>query len=282
MKRIVLILLSLVSTLDVWPQRAVTMWQPVAILSLGQGIGVSGVTFGKQSTCVTLVDTLGLLRPSTATYASDEEDMHYQLTHSECDTASHTITLYFNALPQTTRLMDLCVDDGRQTWRWWGLHSAIRTILLPATRPQYDADVTLSAEREALLSECSLAEALAIDTVRTMVQRNLPAYRNYIAWKWKLTAHEQFVVQQAMETSFHSRVVSRATRANTHAYLHDGHEPEQPTTAQANASPRKRSLFRRLFGGSGKKRLELEPSTTLRQQRALSPFEQKMLQEIRK
>jgi hypothetical protein len=253
---------------------SVQMWQPSAILSTVPTLHITAVTLGEEETVIVL-HPRGLLTgvPETA-YLSDEADRHYPLLRAEpTDT---TLTLIFKALPQDTRLLDVMLDDSR---RWMGVHSGIRNLRLPAAHPQFDADATLPDSTAAIVQASTLEDILADDSIYAAVKRQLPLFRDYVVWKWKLTPHAAYLLHRAHE---HLALMRQASPGV--ASLADPSPPPRDSAANApfrkqlphGPKPRQPNLLQRLFG----RKTKAAPANS--HPRPISRFEQKMLQEMRK
>lgn len=271
---------SLLLCLPAAAQQPTRMWQPATILEEGVAAHVAAVETDAGATRVTLVLPQGsTLALPASTIASDEDDRRHQLLRVDgaqpgnavtATDSSRTIVLIFEPLPRPTRLFDIVLSPGQ---RWMGIHSGVRTLRLPASRPQFDGDAELPDSVADVLRANALTQLLDDDSLRATVQGRLPLFHDYVAWKWHLTPHAVFLLSRA-----HDRIAP---------------EPEQPpTTKAATAEPRpllrtlprapqpRRNIFQRIFGG--KSQPSTSGKTPRRTSHPLSPFEQKMLQERRK
>lgn len=243
---------------------SVRMWQPIPILSTVPARPITAVTLGEEETIIMFSTHSSLnlqLSSLNSAYASDEDDRHYSLLRTA--QTDSTLTLVFSALPQNTRLLDVVLDS---THRWMGVHSGIRNLRLPATHPQFNAEASVSDSIETILRANVLEDILTDDSTYTAMKRQLPLFRDYVAWKWKLTPHEVFLLQREHERLELLRNGQSAANTNHTEQTHDSvtnlpirkHLPHGPKPPRPN-------LFQRIF-----------------RPRPISRFEQKMLQEIRK
>ena len=276
--RLILFLLTLASAL--WAD-SMQMWQPRPILSTVPTLHVTAVTLGEEETVVVLgaqppiSSHLSSLIPhlSSAACASDEADHHYPLLRTA--QTDSTLTLVFSALPQDTRLLDVVIDS---THRWMGIHSGIRALRLPAAHPQFDADATVPDSINDIIQANTLEEMLTDDTLYAFVRQQLPLFRDYVAWKWKLAPHEAFLLQREHEHLEQMRNGQTASGTHDPAQPHDS-VPLPPIRRQLPHGPKppRPNLLQRLFGHKE----EGTPPNSKRP-RPVSHFEQKMLQEMRK
>ena len=234
------------------------MYQPRALLSAYDAEKLVAVELGEWETRV-VAHALGWDVPA-ATFASDEAGRHYSLLRIE--ERGTDLVLVFKPLPQTTRLMDI-VFEGTQR-QWVGIHSGTRSLQFPSIRPRFDENATLPDSIKAVLRANALADLLSSDSLYTAVYRQLPTFRNYIAWKYKLTAHQVFLLQRETERN---RPVSDAST---------GDERQRSTSSQAGGSSRAGA------SESSLRTLPRAPKPTRRQLKRLSRFEQKMIQEQRR
>lgn len=262
------------SVLGIIMMQVITMFQPEAIFETGSGGNLVAVESSREETSVRLhfpTDaTLAWNVPLTA-YLSDEADVHHPLLRSEASGSDWL--LVFEALPPTTRVFDLVGDSIH---RWIGIHSGVHSIHFPKVRPQLDENAEIADSIGKIIRDYSFEEVLRDDSLYAIVKARLPQLRNYVVWKWKLSAHEAFVLRRNQERY---QPASPSPAASTLS-----HHELSATPCYIPASPPKRkNFFQRLFGSSKKKKekeKEQEAATTTKP-RPLSRFEQKMLQENR-
>lgn len=239
---------------------ATIMYQPRALLSAYDAEKLVAVELGEWETRV-VAHALEWEVPA-ATFASDEAGRRYSLLRKE--ERGTDLVLVFRPLPQTTRLMDIVFEGTPR--RWMGIHSGARSLQFPSIRPRFDEHATVPDTIQAILRANTLSDLLSSDSLYTAVYRQLPTFRNYIAWKYKLTAHQVFLLQRETERN---RPASDAPR--------DGSEGPRSTSYQAGGRPTPR-------GGVGGEPSSLPraPKPTRRQLKRFSRFEQKMIQEQRR
>ena len=145
--------------------------------------------------------------------------------------------------------------------------------------PRYDDHAIITDSIASFLHVVSLEGLLADDSLYASVKTRLPLYRNYVAWKWKLTPHEAFLLRRMQERSPQS---ISSGQANTPSQRSVSSLPTQQFTQVSR--PKRGNFFQRLFGRFKKKEDTTSPASAATQQkpRPLSRFEQKMLQESRK
>ncbi|MBP5771673.1 MAG: hypothetical protein J6W75_09975 [Bacteroidaceae bacterium] len=248
-----------------------TMWQPKAILETDGGTAhLKTVELKTTETLVTFeASSSSSVFPILSTaYASDEADIHHPLLrHEEKGT---TITLVFEALPQTTRLFDIVADSSH---RWMGIHSSIHTLQLPHARPRFDAEATLPDSIEQILQDNALADWFNTGSPNTAIRRQLSLFQDYVVWKWHLSPHAAFLLQRS-----HEQATMPITETPSHETTLHTETRQLPPLPMA---PRpKTPLLRRLFKRKEKPTAPAEK--TSKRTRPLSRFEQKMLQEKRK
>ena len=254
----------------------VTMFQPKPIADLGCG-EVVAVEIGQNATHVRLRNVASVAGqtsvPATA-YLSDESDRHHALIKWVRE--GQDLLLDFEPLPPTTRVFDLVLDHRR---RWLGVHSSVRLMSFPDVRPKYDEEAKIADSIDSLLSDFSFSELSKSDTIVAQLRTRLPLLRNYVAWKWKLSPHEVFVLaryHQKLETAATDDMVSTPV-LNASATKEAG----RSFTSMPSPPKVRRGLLSRMLGKP--KRDDLPPSAAVkpRKIKPLSRFEQKMLQEER-
>ena len=139
-----------------------------------------------------------------------------------------------------------------------------------------DKSLRLAGDAERKL--CRLEEMLTDDTLYAFVRQQLPLFRDYVAWKWKLAPHEAFLLQREHEHLEQMRNGQTASGTHDPAQPHDS-VPLPPIRRQLPHGPKppRPNLLQRLFGHKE----EGTPPNSKRP-RPVSHFEQKMLQEMRK
>ena len=232
------------------------LWQPTPILTTDGTAQLVAVELGRSQTCLTF-RCLRPWQPSADTYLSDERDRHHRLLRTEA--RGSDLLLYFDALPRATRLLDF---EGGQGHRWVGLHSALRAVHFPTLRPRRDEHAILPDSIGDLLRANDLSELAASDSAYAAVQRQLPLFRDYIAWKWHLTPHQVFLLQRSHES--YRPAASSARPAGTI----QGDDSSAGTAVLPSRQEEIRSLPR-------------APKPSRRELKRFSRFEQKMLQEQR-
>ena len=233
------------------------MYQPRALLSAYDADQLLAVDFGNRMTCI-VTHALGWEIPA-ATYASDEADRHYPLVRVE--TKGTDWVMVFETMPPTTRLLDVVFEGTPR--RWMGIHSGVRALQFPSIRPRFDENATVPDSIQTILHANTLANLLSSDSLYTAVFRQLPTFRNYIAWKYKLTAHQVFLLQREIERN----------RPASNSSVED--ERQRSTLSQTGRSSRAE------VPESSLRTLPRAPKPTRRQLKRLSRFEQKMIQEQR-
>lgn len=254
--------------------QVITMFQPEAIFETGSGGSLAAVESSRDETSIRVhfPSEAAILWdvPPTA-YLSDEADVHHPLLRSEA--SGKDWLLVFEALPTTTRVFDLIGDNAH---RWIGIHSGIRSIHFPSVRPQLDENARIDDSIDKIIRDYSFEEVLRDDSLYAIAKARLPELRNYVVWKWKLSAHEAFVLRRNQERY---QPASPSPAASTLSH----HELSATPRYVPAAPPKRKNFFQRLFGSSKKKKekeKEQEAATTTKP-RPLSRFEQKMLQENR-
>ena len=275
--------------LSLHAQQAVTMWKPVPVLEVSQGVHVTSVELSPEQTSVgfsvSRADAVSFrLAPSIC--LSDEEGKAYACRQASgialgTDVAvptdsTLTFTLAFDALPQQTRLFDI-IEDGRC---WMGVHSSLRTIRFPSVRAQMMPEGEVSPQAQQLIDRFCVSALLSADvpdSVFAQYESQLPAYRDYMAWKWHLSPHELYYLMYRSPSQPTNRSVAvqppkragrgvttdeRVETANGQGNTRDGQ------SAEAQEKSHRGNFFSRLFGHKKK----ASP---------MSAFEQKMLMESR-
>lgn len=236
----------------------ITMFQPEPIISSGGAGRITAVELAPTETRVRLHsegDSAAWMIPQTA-YLSDEQDRHHPLLRLEAE--DKDVILVFEALPTATRVFDLVGDEHH---RWMGVHSGVRSLHLPSVRPLFHADAEISDSIGRIIRENSFKEELSNDSVYAAMANRLPQLRDYIVWKWKLTAHEAFILRREQERPLPEAAKSAATAVTSTT-------PHTRTFVNSRMPQPRQTFFQRLFSP--------------RKPRPLSRFEQKMLQENRK
>ena len=243
--------------------QALTMFQPEAILQTSDAGSIVAVEMARQETRIRMHhDESRTL--SMDSYLSDEADRHYALRHIDSVDADRVYV--FAPIPTTTRIFDII--SGR--YRWMGVHSAIRTLRFPVARPQYDEAAILPDSIERILRHVSMEEAWDDEEWYRSVKDRLPQYRDYVAWKWRLSPHAVYQLRRLQERTPQTATSSILSQSST-TFI-----PYTPPTR-----PRRKNFFQRLFGRSKHSEEPVAPSTSQQKPRPLSRFEQKMLQESR-
>lgn len=243
----------------------VTMYQPRALLSAYDADKLLAVDFGNQMTCI-VTHAVGWEIPA-ATYASDEADRHYPLVRVE--KKGTDLFLVFEAMPQTTRLLDVVFEGTPR--RWMGIHSGVRALQFPTVRPQLDENALVPDSIGRILRANELSDLLSTDSTYAAISHQLTTFRNYVAWKWKLTPHQFFLLQRS-----HERIPRTANAPTSQGWEGPRSAVSQtsglttPSGGAGGGSP-----------GSALRTLPRAPKPTRRQLKRLSRFEQKMLQEQR-
>ena len=252
--------------------QVITMFQPEAIFETGSGGSLAAVETSRGETSIRVrfpSEAALLWNVPTTAYLSDETDVHHPLLRSEA--FGNDWLLVFEALPPTTRVFDLVADNAH---RWIGIHSGIRSIHFPTVRPQFDENAKIDDSIDRIIHDYCFEEVLSNDSLYAIAKARLPQLRDYVVWKWKLSAHEAFVLRRNQERY---QPTSPSPAANTLSH----HELSATPRYVPAAPPKRKNFFQRLFGSSKKKKeKELEVAPT-NKPRPLSRFEQKMLQENR-
>lgn len=234
------------------------LWQPVPILTTDGTAQLVAVELGRSQTCLTF-RRLQPWTPSAEAYLSDERGHRHRLLRTE--ERGSDLLLYFDALPQATRLLDF---EGGEGHRWMGIHSALRTIHFPPVRPRMDEHANLPDSIQTLLRANDLTALATTDSAYAAIQRQLPIFRDYIVWKWHLTPHQAFLLQRSQE---------RHSPATASPPNHRGAEiRNESAPTQANRLPAHAEEIRSL---------PRAPKPSRRELKRFSRFEQKMLQEQR-
>ena len=257
---IIATLLLCASELRAQKRPDVQMYQPRALLSAYDAEKLVAVEFGEGETRVE-IHPLEWEIPA-ATYASDEADVHYALLRAEQH--GENLVLVFEALPQTTRLLDIVFEGTPR--RWMGIHSGARGLQFPTLKPRFDESATVPADIEEILRVNALSDLLSSDSIYTAISCQLPAFRDYVVWKWKLNAHQAFLLRRGQ-----NRPTPDPSR--------DGGERLRTASFQAGGRP---SLTGGVGGGSSSSSLRTlprAPKPTRKERRRFSKIEQKMLQE---
>ena len=214
-------------------------------------------------------------------YLSDEEGILYPCRRAEGialgawkavpTDSTLAFTLTFDALPQQTRLFDIVEDTTAHARCWMGIHSSVRTIRFPSTRPHLEADGKVSAQAQALIRHFSVASLWppeVSDSIVESYQPQLPYYRDYMAWKWNLTSHELYHLMYRAASSYThtntSPAMSRQTVLGGQPVKTRNSTPSKAAESESASS----GFFSRLFG----RKKKAQP---------MSPFEHKMLIESR-
>jgi hypothetical protein len=237
------------------------MFQPRALLSAYDAEKLVAVELGEEETRV-VIHPLEWEIPA-ATYASDEADGHHALLRIEQQ--GEELVLVFEALPQTTRLLDIVFEGTSR--RWMGIHSGARALQLPTLNPRFDESAVVSSDMEELLRVNALTDLLSSDSVYAAIIRQLPAFRDYVVWKWKLNAHQAFLLRKGQKRP-------------TPDPSHQGGASSGLKEGGAQPLP---SLRGGVGGGSSSslRTLPRAPKPTRKELRRFSKIEQKMLQERR-
>ena len=256
---IIATLLLCASELRAQKRPDVQMYQPRALLSAYDAEQLVAVELGEGETRVE-IHPLEWEIPA-ATYASDEADVHYALLRAEQH--GENLILVFEPLPQTTRLLDIVFEGTLR--RWMGIHSGARGLQFPTLKPRFDESATVSADIEEILRVNALSDLLSSDSVYAAISRQLPAFRDYVVWKWKLNAHQAVLLRRGQ-----NRPTPDPSR--------DGGERLRTASFQAGGRP---SLTGGVGGGSSSslRTLPRAPKPTRKERRRFSKIEQKMLQE---
>lgn len=236
--------------------QVITMFQPKPIVATGGGGEIVAVEFGQTETRVRLHQDAGrsmVWNVPMSAYLSDETDRHYAL--QRVDIQDSDLVIAFAPLPPVTRVFDL-VGDSRH--RWLGVHSGVRALTIPSVRPKYDENAKIADSIEEIIKEYSLETELGNDSVYLALRSQLPQLRDYVAWKWKLSPHEAFVLRQKQERPMPSMPASSGIAARASA----AHSGNARTFVNSRMPQPRKSLFHR-------------------RPRPLSRFEQKTLQESR-
>ena len=258
------------TTLGIILMQIITMFQPEVIVETGGDEQIVSVELGQTETRLHLHhgnnDATWTIPPTA--YLSDETDRHHTLIR--IDRQDEDIMLVFEPLPMTTRIFDLVGDEQH---RWMGVHSGVRSLQIPNVRPEFNGDAEIPDSIERIIRSNSLTEQLSDDSIYMALKNRLPLFRDYVAWKWKLTPHEAYVLRRAHERPMTDMAKVPATTIQT--------PTKSVRTFVNNRMPQPRqSFFQRLF--SKKKKEEKDPpATSSHKPRPLSRFEQKTLQETR-
>lgn len=258
---IIATLLLCASELRAQKRPDVQMFQPRALLSAYDAEKLVAVELGEEETRV-VIHPLEWEIPA-ATYASDEADGHHALLRIEQQ--GEELVLVFEALPQTTRLLDIVFEGTSR--RWMGIHSGARALQLPTLNPRFDESAVVSSDMEELLRVNALTDLLSSDSVYAAIIRQLPAFRDYVVWKWKLNAHQAFLLRKGQKRP-------------TPDPSHQGGASSGLKEGGAQPLP---SLRGGVGGGSSSslRTLPRAPKPTRKELRRFSKIEQKMLQERR-
>lgn len=258
------------NTLAIILLQIITLLRPEAIVATADA-PVVAVELRSEATLVRIgrdsLQTVPWQVPPTA-FLSDEADVHHKLLSSTSD--AEGCVMLFEPLPPTTRVFDLVADASH---RWLGIHSSMRRITFPATRAKYDKDAKIAHSIDSVIRQNSLQELLDDAGFYERVKSRLPLLRDYIAWKWRLSAHEVFVLAKAHQRDGAASALPTAVGGPTVRSLDA--LPEAP-----KASRRQRQREER----ARRQRANPPPSAAVkpRKVRSLSRFEQKMLQEMRR
>ena len=256
---IIATLLLCTSELGAQKRPDVQMFQPRALLSAYDAEKLVAVELGEGETRV-VIHPLEWEIPA-ATYASDEADGHHALLRIEQQ--GEELVLVFEALPQTTRLLDIVFEGTSR--RWMGIHSGARALQLPTLNPRFDESAVVSSDMEEILRVNALTELLSSDSVYAAISRQLPAFRDYVVWKWKLNAHQAFLLRKGQKRP----TPDPSRQGGASSGLKEGGAQPLP------------SLKRGVGGGSSSslRTLPRAPKPTRKELRRFSKIEQKMLQE---
>lgn len=246
--------------------QVIAMVQPEAIVSTGDA-AIVAVELAREETRVRLqcLSEVAPWTPPPTAYLSDETRGRHALRRAVVE--DRELVLAFEPVPASTRVFDLIADDAH---RWLGVHSGVRALHFPATRPQFDEDAKIADSIAKIIHENALVEQLADADFYASVKTRLPLLRDYIAWKWKLTPHEVFVLAREMNQNGASPNSSPAGNGS--------HTATRSLSSLPAAPKEQGGLLSRLFK---KKGTAPPPSAAVepRKVRPLSRFEQKMLQE---
>lgn len=283
--RLPLLLLCLLMPHGLRAQQMQTLWQPTPLLEQSQGVHVTNAEWDSRHTRVAFrvahADAATFtLRPTIC--LSDEDGTLHPCVEARglrlgvptavpADSAL-TFTLVFDALPPLTRLFDIIEDTVPQARRWMGIHSALRAARFPVMRGRPSAADTIRASARPIIRRFGLQALLDSadpDSVYRQLQPQLPVYRDYVAWKWRLTPAEVYELMSRPATVAQPAAGGAAKPSQFRPLSRPASDTSTPPAAAAPSKPRKTSFFSRLFG---------------RKQKAkpMSRFEQKMLQEQRK
>lgn len=273
MKRnaIIILLLLICSTL----LAQMTIPSPISILSTEASLDLISVELGRGQTRICLSSAQQLVFPQTA-YLSDETDQHHPLQRVVAQ--GDTVILFFDPIPQVTRVFDMILDESH---RLMGIHSSLRILHFPSSRPQFDEHAIVADSIRAIISANDLsslsflknplgsstpANLSSEETVLT--PQRLALYCDYIVWKWHFTPHQAYLLQQSIQRN---RTVPASSTSTSHDALVTGGSTSSTSSPPA-AHPNKDVLLRTL---------PRAPKPTRRERKRFSRFEQKMLQEQR-
>ncbi len=146
-----------------------------------------------------------------------------------------------------------------------GIHSGARALQLPTLNPRFDESAVVSSDMEEILRVNALTELLSSDSVYAAISRQLPAFRDYVVWKWKLNAHQAFLLRKGQKRP----TPDPSRQGGASSGLKEGGAQPLP------------SLKRGVGGGSSSslRTLPRAPKPTRKELRRFSKIEQKMLQE---
>ena len=281
------LLLLFFHVLPMHAQKAVTMWQPTAVLEVSHGLHVRSVELAPEQTTigfsVSRADASSVrLQPTIC--LSDEAGQTYACRKAEGITldaevavptdSALTFTLTFDALPSETRLFDI-VEERRC---WMGVHSGVRTMRFPATRAQQRADGQVSPKAQELIDRFGVSALLGSDvpdSIYTQYETQLTAYRDYMAWKWSLTPHELYYLMY--------RSLPTARTQSTPASSAEKGDQTRRSQGAKNTAVRATDANGRTGDGGDKKAQGgfLSRLFGKKKPKPMSAFEHKMLQEQR-